>query len=224
MRGFVPLLTASDITYQNHNLGLFLNFIKLAILSLGRRWLVMVVLGLLVGCNDRKSKSSVPAAAHNSNTPVVAQALPVAIPAAEAETLPSLPPPSLPTVALPTAASKKLAGPLFKALQLHQQQQPAAGRSVTRMPDIPIQDGDRVLVDLEATVSQDLLDQIARLGGRIAPNPASGQQLRVFIPLAQMEALAARADVSAISVATVIASSRMLASPPAPAAAPTPAQ
>lgn len=79
--------------------------------------------------------------------------------------------------------------------------------------DIPIQHDGCVLVDLEGMVSKELLDQIVILGGRTVPYPEPGRQLRAFIPPAHLEALAARADVTFISVASVIASGGMQLAP-----------
>jgi subtilisin family serine protease len=55
-----------------------------------------------------------------------------------------------------------------------------------------------VLVDLHATVSDDLLAAIGRTGGRIIYSSASRGQIRARIPLTSLEGLATRADVQRI--------------------------
>ena len=74
------------------------------------------------------------------------------------------------------------------------------GISITQ-PDIPIKDGPRVLVDLEATVSEELRIHIGLIGGQLAPSPDAARIIRAMIPLAEVEALAARADITFISPA-----------------------
>lgn len=171
-----------------------------------RQGLALVALGLLGACDDAPPK----VAAVAVPTPAPAKAGP-ALPPAPVPAVQAVPPPA----PLPAAATKKLAAPLLQALELSQRPQ-AAGQPAAAMPGIPIQHEGRVLVDLEADVSQDLLDQIAKVGGLTAPHPAPGRQLRVFIPLAELEVLAARADVTAIAVATVTSSGGMKAAPAPP--------
>ena len=176
-----------------------------------RRGLALASMMLLGACDDQKPKVAAAAAAPNAAPAQASPPLPPApVPAVQAE-----PPPA----PVPAVATKKLAAPLLQALELSQRPR-ADGQPAAALPGIPIQHGGRVLVDLEADVSQDLLDEIARVGGLTAPHPAPGQQLRVFIPLAQLQTLAARADVTAIAVATVSSSGGMKAAPAAPAPPP----
>ena len=68
-------------------------------------------------------------------------------------------------------------------------------------PDIPVSDGPRVLVDVSASITDELLTHIAGIGGRLAPSPEAQKTVRAMVPLAELEALAGRADVIAIAPA-----------------------
>jgi hypothetical protein len=153
---------------------------------------------LLAACDEQKPTLAVP-----TKPTISVQAEPKLV------TLQVAPPPlpALPA-SLSATSSEKLSAPLLKALQMAQVK-PVAGEALPKFPDIPIQHDGSVLVDLETTVSKELLEQITKLGGRTSPNPEPGKQLRVFIPPAQLEALAAREDVTAIAVATVITTGGM---------------
>lgn len=68
-------------------------------------------------------------------------------------------------------------------------------------PDIPISQGDRVLVDIEGTISKALQDQVTLAGGAFPANSTTGTMLRALVPLSQLETLALRPDVISISPA-----------------------
>ena len=76
-------------------------------------------------------------------------------------------------------------------------------------PDIPVKDGASVLVDVEATVSTDLVTHITLIGGKVAPSPDPSHIIRAMVPLSQLEALAGRADVKFISTARPTVTSRI---------------
>lgn len=87
--------------------------------------------------------------------------------------------------------------------------QPPFDKATSVRPDIPIRDGEAVLVDVEATVSADLTTHITDLGGKVAQSPDAAHIIRAMIPLAQLEALAGRADVQFISPAKLAVISRI---------------
>ena len=170
---------------------------------------------LVVGCDEKKPVQSLP---QREEVPPT-----VSVPAQPQPTLVQIAPSPFPesqpaglAVALPEASAKKLAAPLLKTLQMAQVQL-AAGQTVTEMPDIPIHRDGCVLVDLEATVSEELIDHIVSIGGQTLPHPAPGRPVRAFIPLAQLGDLAARADVTAISAAVIVASGGVQPMPSPPA-------
>src|SRR5205823_11192344 len=106
------------------------------------------------------------------------------------------------TESLPASTLKKLDSQIVLALKQNRGE-PPFDKPTSLQPDIPMRDGDRLLVDLDVTVSEGLLDQIALIGGKVASSPDSTHIIRAMIPLAQVEALAGRADVKSISPAIV---------------------
>jgi len=103
----------------------------------------------------------------------------------------------------------KLDGQLLLALR-KSRGEPPFDRPTTLEPDIPIKDGDRVLVDIEGAVSNALVNQVT-LGGGALPDssPSSNTMLRAMVPLSQLEALAARSDVKWISPAKLSVTTRL---------------
>jgi hypothetical protein len=59
----------------------------------------------------------------------------------------------------------------------------------------------RVLVEIEGTISRELSDRIASLGGQLVTGWGTATTFRAWIPFAQLEILAARADIKSISAA-----------------------
>ena len=106
------------------------------------------------------------------------------------------------TESLPPSTLKKLGPQIVLALK-QSRGEPPFDKPTSLRPDIPMRDGDRVLVDLEVTVSEGLMNQIALLGGKVASSPDPTHIIRAMIPLTQVEALAGRADVKSISPAIV---------------------
>src|ERR1700730_2936130 len=69
---------------------------------------------------------------------------------------------------MPAAAARKLDGQIILALK-KSRGEPPFDKPTSLEPDIPIKDGDRVLVDIEGSVSKALLDQVTLSGGGV-PN------------------------------------------------------
>lgn len=99
-----------------------------------------------------------------------------------------------------TAAKQKLDGQLLLALR-KRRGEPPFDRATNLQPAIPVSEGDRVLVDIEATIPQNLVAQVKSLGAALPDDAISGTTLRVLIPLSQLEMLAARPEVKSVSVA-----------------------
>jgi len=59
----------------------------------------------------------------------------------------------------------------------------------------------RVLVEIEGVFSRELSDQIASLGGQVVNDWGTTTKFRVWVPFAQLETLAARADIRSLSAA-----------------------
>jgi hypothetical protein len=73
-------------------------------------------------------------------------------------------------------------------------------KPTTLQPDV-YQSNGRVLVEIEGTVSRELSDQISRLGGQLVAAWGTATTFRAWIPFAQVEALASRADIRSIAAA-----------------------
>ncbi len=73
-------------------------------------------------------------------------------------------------------------------------------KSTTLEPDVYKFRG-RVLVEIEGSLSRELVDQVASLGGQVVSNWGTGATFRAWVPFAQLEILAARADLRSISAA-----------------------
>ena len=116
------------------------------------------------------------------------------------------------TESLPASTLKKLDAQIVLALK-QSRGEPPFDKPTSLQPDIPMRDGDRVLVDLDVTVSEGLLNQIALIGGKVAPSPDPTHIIRAMIPLTQVEALAGRADVKSISPAIVTVKNVIIAEP-----------
>jgi hypothetical protein len=59
----------------------------------------------------------------------------------------------------------------------------------------------RVLVEIEGVFSRELSNQIASLGGQVVNDWGTTTRFRAWVPFAQLEILASRADIKAISAA-----------------------
>src|SRR6266542_2881122 len=96
-----------------------------------------------------------------------------------------------------SAAQYKLDSNLIDADKMRRGELLAEG--VTRVElDLDRDDTGRVLVDIDATVSADLLNGIDASGGKVVNPFARDKAIRAWVPLAKIEALAARDDVTFI--------------------------
>jgi hypothetical protein len=59
----------------------------------------------------------------------------------------------------------------------------------------------RVLVEIEGSLSSELSDQIASLGGQVINNWGMATNFRAWVPSSQLETLAGRADITLMSPA-----------------------
>jgi hypothetical protein len=109
---------------------------------------------------------------------------------------------------MPAAAAAKLDGQIVLALK-KSRGQPPFDKPTSLEPDIPIKDGDRVLVDIEGSVSKALLDHVTLSGGTVPSGSTTTTTLRAMVPLSQLEALASRADVKSIAPATLSVTSQI---------------
>ena len=73
-------------------------------------------------------------------------------------------------------------------------------RPTTVEPDV-YKFGGRVLVEIEGSISRELSAQIASLGGQLVIGWGTATTFRAWVPFAQLETLAARADIKSISAA-----------------------
>jgi len=113
---------------------------------------------------------------------------------------------------LPAATLKRLDTQIILALK-KRRGEPPFDKPTSLQPEIPIQDGASVLIDLDATVSNDLLTQIALTGGKVVKSPDPSHIIRAMVPLSQLETLASRADVKSISPARLTITSKIQALP-----------
>ena len=109
---------------------------------------------------------------------------------------------------VPPVAKSKLDGQLLLALR-KSRRQPPFDRPTTLEPQIPVKDGDLVLVDIEGSVSNALLNQVTSGGGSLPASSPSTTTLRAMVPLSQLETLAARSDVKSISPAKLSVTTRL---------------
>ena len=99
-----------------------------------------------------------------------------------------------------TEAQKKLDSHIVLAIK-KSRGEPPFDKPTRLDPDLAIEADGRVLVDITATVTQAVLDQIAALGGTVVNHFAASRAIRARVPLLRLEALASRADVTFISPA-----------------------
>jgi hypothetical protein len=111
---------------------------------------------------------------------------------------------------VPASTLKKLDTQLVLALKKSRGESPF-DKPTSLEPNIPVKHNGRVLVDMQATVSTALLNQIVLVGGWVDHSSATATTLRAWVPFSQLEALAGRADVRFIFPATLIVHSRIKA-------------
>jgi hypothetical protein len=109
---------------------------------------------------------------------------------------------------VPPTVRSKLDGQLLLALR-KSRSEPPFDRPTTLEPDIPIKDGDRVLVDIEGSISKALQDQVTLGGGALPDSSPSSTTLRAMVPLSQLQALAMRSDVKSIAPAKLSVTARL---------------
>lgn len=73
-------------------------------------------------------------------------------------------------------------------------------RPTTLEPDVYKFNG-RVLVEIQGTISREVSDQITSLGGQLVIGWGTATTFRAWVPFAQLETLAGRADIKSISAA-----------------------
>jgi len=114
---------------------------------------------------------------------------------------------------LPAAILKKLDPQIVLALK-KSRGQPPFDKPTTLEPDIPVKDDTgRVLVDVEASISTQLSNQVSVLGGQVIKSSETATTFRAMVPLLQLETLAGRADVKFISPARLTITSGVKPSP-----------
>lgn len=94
-------------------------------------------------------------------------------------------------------ALQKLDPQLILALKEQRKEAPFDKPTSIR-PYIPIRDGNLVLIDFDAIVSEALKNHIISVGGQLMPSPSPDHIIRAMLPLTQLEALAQRADIKSI--------------------------
>jgi hypothetical protein len=77
-------------------------------------------------------------------------------------------------------------------------------------PDVFQFDG-RVLVEIEGSISKGLSDYIGSLGGQLITGWGTATNFRAWVPFAQVEVLAARADIKSVSAARPTVTRRLKA-------------
>lgn len=105
-------------------------------------------------------------------------------------------------------ARAKLDGQLLLALRQSRGEAPF-DKPTTLVPDVPAKDGNRVLVDIDGSISKALIDHVTLGGGALPDNAASATTLRAMVALSQLEALAMRSDVTSIAPAKPSVTKRM---------------
>lgn len=83
-------------------------------------------------------------------------------------------------------------------------------KPTTVQPDV-FQSGGRVLVEIEGSISRELSDYIASLGGQLVPGWGTATNFRAWVPFAQVETLAGRADIKSVSAARPTVTRRLKA-------------
>jgi hypothetical protein len=99
-----------------------------------------------------------------------------------------------------TAAQKKLDSHIVLALK-KSRSEPPFDKPTQLDPDLAIEADGRVLVDLNATVSKELLARIESDGGKVVNSFEASHAIRALVPLIRIEALALRAEVKFIAPA-----------------------
>ncbi|HEX4629506.1 MAG TPA: hypothetical protein VH188_00945 [Chthoniobacterales bacterium] len=80
----------------------------------------------------------------------------------------------------------------------------------TLQPEV-FQANGRVLVEIEGSVSRELSNYIASLGGQLVTGWGTATNFRAWLPFAQVETLASRADIKSVSAARPTVTRRLKA-------------
>jgi hypothetical protein len=99
-----------------------------------------------------------------------------------------------------TAAQMKLDSHIVLALK-KSRGEPPYDKPTSLDPNLVIEADGRVLVDLNATVSNELLARIESDGGKVINSFEAARAIRALVPLQLMEALASRPDIKFIAPA-----------------------
>ena len=108
---------------------------------------------------------------------------------------------------LRTAAQKKLDSHIVMALK-KSRKEPPFDKPTPLDPDLVIEADGRVLVDITAAVSKELLARIESDGGKVINSFEAARAIRALVPLGRMEALASRPDVQFIAPAAQVTTNR----------------
>jgi hypothetical protein len=88
--------------------------------------------------------------------------------------------------------------------------EPPFDKPTTVQPDV-YKFGGRVLVEIDGSISRQLSDQITSLGGQLVTDWGTATTFRAWVPFAQLETLASRADIKFISAARPTVTRRLRA-------------
>jgi hypothetical protein len=91
-----------------------------------------------------------------------------------------------------TPAQKRLDSQLVYAIR---RKRGEMSKDIPREIDVKIREDGRVLVDLDASVSKELLSLIEQQGGQIINNFPAQNAIRALVPLANLETVAAQTGV-----------------------------
>lgn len=111
--------------------------------------------------------------------------------------------------AVRTASQKKLDSHIVLALK-KSRGEPPFDKPTTLDPDLVIQADGRVLVDIDAKVTKELLEFISRIGGQVINSFEASRSIRAIVPLARIEAVAGHADIKFISPAVQASTNRII--------------
>src|SRR4051812_6276087 len=101
-----------------------------------------------------------------------------------------------------TAAQLKMDSQILYALRASRNEPMAPGVAALQFLPVPIGSNDLVKVDIDATVSSNLLSFITSANGQIIASVPQFDSVRALVPISIMEQLATRSDVRFISPAT----------------------
>jgi hypothetical protein len=81
--------------------------------------------------------------------------------------------------------------------------------ATTQEPDVYQRRG-RVLVEIEGSISSELSSQLTSLGGELVTGWGTATNFRAWVPFAQLETLASRADIKSVSAARPSVTRRLI--------------